>query len=126
MTRHAPELEKHPIFLGGGAGANVAPVTRGIDNLTTEEGDRLELMARINSPELVKGVLVANIFTSVYGSKYAQKLIDKNLRLSVSLHGAGRRDIIDVVDAGGNLPAEYYTGQSKKLKVVGIDDGANE
>lgn len=125
MTRHAPELEKHPLFLGGG-GSNVAPVTRGIDNLTTEEGARLELMARVNNPELARAVLIANIFTNVYGSKYVQSLIDKDLRLSVAIHGAGRREIIDVVDAGGNLPAEYYTGTGKKLKVVGIDDAGGE
>lgn len=117
MTRHASELSKHPLF---NVGRNAeAPVSRGIDNLTTEQGDRLQLMARINSPEMVRAVAIANIYVNIYGSKYVKGIIDEKLRLSVATNGQGRREIIDVVDAGGNLPAEYYTGNKPKFSPAG-------
>ena len=112
MVRHAPELENRPLFR---MNTNPeAPVSKGIANLTSESGSRLQLMTRVNSKEMLQAVAIANIFTNIYGSKYVNGRIDEILRMNVSAHGQGRREIIDVVEAGGNLPAEYYTGQPKK------------
>lgn len=122
--KHAPELINHPLFTGGGS--NDAPVTRGIDNLTTEDGPRLELMSRVNSPETVQAVAIGNIYTNIYGSKYVKQRIDQLLRLGVATNGGGRREIIDVVDAGGTLPGEYYTGQRKTYRILGSARGDNE
>lgn len=111
-TRHAPELEKHPLFK---LNSNPeAPVSKGISNLTSEDGPRLQLMSRVNSREMLQAVAIANIYTHIYGSKYVKGRIDEALRMNVSIGGQGRRDIIDIVEAGGSLPPEYYTGQPKK------------
>ena len=124
MVRHAPELEKHPLFAMNNNPE--APVSKGISNLTSEDGARLQLMTRISNKEMLQAVAIANIYVNIYGSKYIKGRRDEMLRLNVSINGQGRRDIIDVVDAGGNLPAEYYTGQPKKgFKILGTDDDAS-
>ena len=112
MVRHAPELEKHTLFTRNTPPD--APVTKGIENLTSEEGARLQLMSRITSKEMQQAIAIANIYTNIYGSKYVKGRIDEILRTHVSINGQGRRDIIDVIEAGGSLPPEYYTGQPKK------------
>lgn len=117
MVRHAPELEKRPLFKGNTPPE--APVSKGIANLTSEDGPRLQLMTRVRSKEVLQAVAIANIYTNIYGSKYVKGRINEILRMNVSIDGQGRRDIIDIVEAGGTLPPEYYTGQSKKpFKVV--------
>lgn len=121
MVRHAPELEKHTLFKG--SAPPEAPVSKGIENLTVEDGARLELMARINNPVMLQAIAISNIYTNIYGSKYVKGRINQILRTSVSIHGAGRRDIIDIVDAGGSLPPEYYTGQPRKnFRVLDNDE----
>lgn len=112
MVRHSPELEKHPIFKG--LQPPEAPVSKGIANLTSEEGPRLQLMTRARSKEVLQAVAIANIYTNIYGSKYIKGCINEILRMNVSIDGQGRRDIIDIVEAGGTLPPEYYTGQNRK------------
>lgn len=112
MVRHAPELEKHTLFKGNAPPE--APVSKGIENLTAEDGAKLQLMSRINSKETMQAIAIAHIFTHIYGSKYIKGRINEILRVNVSVGGQGRRDIIDIVDAGGTLPPEYYTGQSRK------------
>ena len=117
MVRHAPELEKRPLFKGNTPPE--APVSKGIANLTSEDGPRLQLMTRVRSKEVLQAVAIANIYTNIYGSKYVKGRINEALRMNVSIDGQGRRDIIDIVEAGGVLPPEYYTGQSKKpFKIV--------
>ena len=111
-TRHAPELEKHPLFQMNSNPE--APVSKGIANLTSEDGARLQLMSRVNSREMLQAVAIANIYTNIYGSRYVKGRINEALRMNVSIGGQGRRDIIDIVEAGGSLPPEYYTGQPKK------------
>ena len=110
--RHAPELEKNPLFQFNTVPE--APVSKGISNLTSEYGPRLQLMSRINSREMLQAIAIANIYTNIYGSRYVKGRIDEALRTNVSIGGQGRREIIDIVEAGGTLPPEYYTGQPKK------------
>ena len=112
MVRHAPELEKHTLFKGNAPPE--APVSKGIENLTAEEGARLQLMSRVNNKEMMNAIAIANIYTEIYGSRYVKGRINEALRVNVSIGGQGRRDIIDIVDAGGTLPPEYYTGQQRK------------
>ena len=112
MVRHAPELEKNPLFKFNSVPE--APVSKGISNLTSENGERLQLMSRVNSREMLQAVAIANIYTNIYGSRYVKGRINEALRMNVSIGGQGRREIIDIVDAGGTLPPEYYTGQPKK------------
>lgn len=115
--KHASDLETNPIFIGDAPPD--APVTKGIEALTAEGGARLQLMARINNPVMLQALAIAHIYGTIYGSKYVRERMDEALRTSVSVHGLGRRDMIDVIEAGGALPAEYYTGQPKRgFKVV--------
>lgn len=121
-TRHAPEVEKHPFFKGNAPPD--APVSKGITNLTTESGPRLQLMSRISNRETMQAVAIANIYTNIYGSAYVKGRIDEILRVNVGRDGLGRREIIDIVEAGGSLPPEYYTGQNRKgYQILGTSPG---
>lgn len=120
MTKTAKDLERNPFFLG--KDKVDAPVTKAMGHLTATEGPLLEEMARVNSPEMVKAMTVGYILSEMYGSKYIKGRMNQILRVSIADHGQGRRDIIDVVDAGGTLPEGYYSGQSKKHSFQIIED----
>lgn len=111
VIKNASDLIKNPFFTPKQLAE--PPVSRAMDTLTVTEGASLEEMARIESPEMVKAVSIGYIYGNIYGSKYVSGRINQILRLSIAKLGQGRREIVDVVEAGGQLPAEYYTGQQK-------------
>lgn len=121
MIKTVKELAKNPIYLG--KDRPDPPVTKAMGHLTTTEGPALEEMARIRGSEMVRALSVGYIYSDMYGSKFVRGMIDQLLRISISMDGQGRRDIIDVVDAGGTLPEGYYSGQSKKQTFTPIDEG---
>lgn len=111
MPRHATELETSPLFLD--QKSHDPPVSVGMDYLVVEEGNRLEQMTRVNSPTMVNALMIGTIYTEVYGSKYVRARVDQIKRLAEAKDGLRARELIDIVEAGGKLPAEYYTGESK-------------
>lgn len=120
MSKTVKDLEKAPIYLG--KERPDPPVSRAMSHLTVTEGAPLEEMARIHGQDMVDALAVGYIYSEMYGSKYVRGRIDQLLRLSVAENGQGRRDIIDVVDAGGTLPDSYYNGQGKKQTFHAIND----
>lgn len=112
MPRHASELETSPLFLQ--RKKHDAPVSVGMDLLTVEDGNRLEQMTVIDNAKLVNAMMILGIYTRVYGSKYALWRKGQIERIAEAKGGQRAQDIIKVIEAGGKLPAEYYTGEGKQ------------
>lgn len=108
----ASDLIANPVYLG--KSQPDPPVNKAISHLTVTEGQALEEMARIHGQDMVNALSIGYIYSEMYGSDYVRGRIDQLLRLSVAKGGQGRRDLIDVVDAGGKLPDAYYNGEGKK------------
>lgn len=112
MTRHASELENHPLFQS--RKAVEAPVSVGLNNLMSEEGKRLEIMSRITNEQMVNAINIGHIYSEIYGSRYVTEKVSKLERISNAKDGEARKESIAMVDAGGNLPSEYYSPDGKR------------
>lgn len=120
--KRASDLLKHPFFSGGNSRPD-PPVATGLKLLTTERGKRLEMVSRIKGEEMVRALQIGTIYTEVYGSKYVAERVDQIKRVSKSIGGEGIRELIDMVEAGGRMPGEFFTGpQPKKWKLLGSDE----
>lgn len=108
MPRHASELENSPLFLD--QKNHDPPVSVGMDYLVVEEGKRLEQMTRISSPVMVNALYIGTIYTDVYGSRYVRARVDQIKRMAEARDGKRAQELIDIVEAGGKLPGEFYTG----------------
>lgn len=111
VLNKATDLVKNPYFTPKQMAE--PPVSRAMDTLTVVDGAPLEEMARVDSPEMVKAVSIGYIYSRVYGCKYVEGRVDQILRLSIARQGLGRREIVDVIEAGGQLPEGYYTAGGK-------------
>lgn len=111
MPNHAMDLERHPLFLA--KKSNEAPVSVGMGHLTVVDGSRLEEMTRITSPQQITAHGIGYVYTRIYGSKYVKGRIAQNDRLAEAKDGLRSRELIDMVQAGGSLPSEYYAPGSK-------------
>lgn len=112
MTRHASELENHPLFQNKKQAE--APVSVGLKGLMTEEGKRLEIMTRIVSPKQVSAINIGHIYSEIYGSRYVTEKVQKVERISNAYKGEARKEAIAMVEAGGNLPSEYYAPEGRR------------
>lgn len=112
MTFNASDLEKHPVFAS--KRNNEAPVTTGLKFLATEDGKRMELMTVVDNPSFVNALRIGYIYKEVYGSRFVAGLVEQLERLAPAKDGEARKQMIGMVEAGGNLPAEYYGADSKR------------
>lgn len=106
MPRASADLKKQPVIVTTGE-LPEPPINRVTDELTHTSGEDLELSARVN-PRLVNAVQVGFIFSESLHSDYVRGRIEQMLRLSVSMDGKGRQELIDTLSAGGQLPESYY------------------
>ena len=81
--------------------------------LTVEEGRPLEITTRTTGI-MANAAQFCLIYTNRFNSKYASERIGQIERLAISMAGQGRRDLIDALQAGGAVPGEYYSDDSKK------------
>lgn len=116
----AREVRSRGLNLGGRK--RDMPVNVALGQLTTLEGSGLELTTR-TTPRLVHAAAFAYIYTHTYNSDYARGRIEQIERLAVSMNGQGRRDLIDVVQAGGSMPDNYLEGASQEFMIHDSDDG---
>ena len=124
--KKAIDLLENPVFLGQRKQPD-PPVTTGMRHITTTTGPLLEEMGRIRGPQMIEAHEMAIIYIDGYGSKYIRRQIETMDRLSIGIDGLGRREIIDIVEAGGRLPDAYYTGENKQPSWRPVnDDGAAE
>ena len=124
MPNHAMDLEKHPLFMA--RKANEAPVTRGMEHLTVTEGYRLEEMTRIQTAQQMNAHGIAYVYGRIYGSKYVKGRVAQNDRLAEAKDGLRSRELIDMVQAGGALPSEYYAPGSKTPNYQLVNGGDND
>ena len=88
-----------------------APITVVLNNLTTTEGKKLEILTRTN-PNLANAAQIGFIFASMYGSDYVSRRVEMIERLAVSMEGKGREEQISALQAGGRLPDSYFESGS--------------
>ncbi len=112
MVRHAAELENHPVFAE--RKSSEAPVSVGLKGLMTEQGKSLEIMSRITTPQMVSAINIGHIYSDIYGSRYVSEKVAKLERISNAKDGEARKESIAMVEAGGNLPSEYYAPEGKR------------
>lgn len=113
MTRHAQDLKQNPLFLT--KSQPEPPVSVAMGHLTATDGDDLTIMANVNNETMARAIVICDIYAYCHGSAYMKMRGTLLKQLSVAKDKGGRLDIIDVVRAGGNLPAEFYEqgGQSR-------------
>lgn len=107
MKRKAPKdlLDEDPIYTG--PTQPDPPVSKGIDILSTLEGKSLETMTRTNRA-IVAGILSGSAFAYRYKSQYISDQTDRLMRVAISRGGEGRKDIIEIIRAGGQMPDAFY------------------
>ena len=74
-------------------------------------GEKLEIMTRAN-PRLVQAAQVSYCMVAQFGSSYIAGENDQLGRYAVSIQGEGRKEIVDSLRAGGDMPDAYYEAQS--------------
>lgn len=112
MTRHASELENHPLFQTKKQAE--APVSVGLKGLMSEEGKRLEIMTRIVNQKQVSAINIGHVYSDIYGSPYVREKVEKMERVSNAYQGKARQENIAMVEAGGTLPSEYYAPEGRR------------
>ncbi len=85
--------------------------------LSALEGKELEIMTRSN-PRLVQAAQVSYCMVAQFGSMYIAGENDQLGRFAVSLNGEGRKEIVDSLRAGGDMPDAYYENQSASVRSV--------
>lgn len=83
------------------------PVKKALKSLLSPRGDYLDMTTNSNGA-LIRAVDLGNIYVKAFGLTYVRDRLERLERLAISVNGQGRRDLIDAVKAGGNLPPEYY------------------
>lgn len=88
------------------------PVNTALRKLSQLHGPELEISTRTNTT-INRAAAAALIYTYRFNSAYAAARIEQVERLAISVDGQGRRDIIDTVAAGGQVPDEYLNGPGR-------------
>lgn len=121
--KHPSDLINNPVFLA--RQQPDPPVSTAMGHLMTIDGPQLDLMANINNDAMARAQGVIQIFVDIHGSEYIKNRGEMLKRLSNSRNALARSQIIEVIKAGGNLPAEFYQQTDKKTWTV-PGAGANE
>ena len=110
---------------------HTAPVVEVIRHLMTTDGTRLELLARTNTA-LAHACAMQTIFSRIkdtdgtVGVGYVNDRVEQTKRLSVSMGGKGREELLLAIEKGGQLPAEYYQDNNSlrgaEFTVIGDDE----
>ena len=114
--QHPSALINNPVFLN--KGQPEPPVNVAIQHLTTLEGPELDIMCNINNDAMARAQGVLQIYVDIHGSEYMKKRGELLKRLSNSRNALARGQMIEVIKAGGNLPAEFYQQQDKRTWTV--------
>lgn len=107
MAKSAEDLLDKPMTVKASSGKPDAPVTVVLNNLTTVEGKKLEILTRTN-PNLADAAQVGFIFSKMFGSQYVAQRVELIERLAISMEGKGREEQINALQAGGKLPDSYF------------------
>lgn len=100
-----PDVGEMPESIG------MTPYDKAYDLLSALGGQKLEIMTRTN-PRLVQAANVAYNITSSFGSRYIGGKINQIMRFAVSMGGEGRKEIVESLRAGGDMPDAYFEAQA--------------
>lgn len=96
-----------------------APVTDTNRKIFATEGENLQFITHSNGT-IMKAYEICRNFDILYGDNdkktYHMTLMEDILRLAAAHNNQRTRDAIDALAAGGAMPGEYYTGESKRNK----------
>lgn len=98
----------------------VTPFDKAYGALMTTAGPRLEMLSR-TTPRLA--VAIARTFNRIanYGSIYQVRYISTEERLSVSMDGKGRAEMIQALQAGAGVPGEFYAEGATRTSAFSDD-----
>lgn len=102
----------------------VTPFDKAYGALMTINGPRLELLTR-TTPKLA--VAIDHAFNRIanFGSIYLTRRIATIERLSVSMDGKGRAELIQALQAGAGVPGEFYSEGATRVSAFS-DDAPDE
>ena len=100
-----PEVAEMPETMGQ------TPYGMAFDLLSSLGGEKLQIMTRTN-PRLVQAAQAAFCLTAQFGSFFINEEINEIMRFAVSMKGEGRKEIVDSLRAGGDMPDAYYEAQA--------------
>lgn len=118
--RHPTDLVKNPLFLT--KQQPDPPVSTAMGHLVTLDGPKLDIMCNVNSQTMASAIGIIQIYTDIHGSEYLRKRGELIKRLSNSKDALARAQIIEVVKAGGNLPAEFYQQSDRRSFTLGASN----
>lgn len=119
------DLEKDmKIRTGSRADRPDLPVNTALRKLSQLHGPELEISTRTNTT-INRAAAAALIYTYRFNSAYAAARIEQVERLAISVDGQGRRDIIDTVAAGGQVPDEYLNGPGRTYEFSNLREKAD-
>lgn len=113
-SRDATELLNNPAVPEVGEMPDTIPETpygMAFNLLSSLGGEKLEIMTRSN-PRLVQAAQVSYCMVAQFGSSYIAGENDQLERFAVSLGGEGRKEIVESLRAGGDMPDAFYEAQS--------------
>lgn len=113
-SRDATELLNNPAVPEVGEMPDTMPETpygMAFNLLSSLGGEKLEIMTRSN-PRLVQAAQVSYCMVAQFGSSYIAGENDQLERFAVSLGGEGRKEIVESLRAGGDMPDAFYEAQS--------------
>lgn len=111
MTKTAADLKNNP-NMHTMPGTPEAPVKTVVDKLSATEGKQLQLTTRTSS-SIARAMHAAYLYGELFDLQVIRGEAELLMRMAISQGGQGRRDLIDSLEAGGRMPAEYYTDAKK-------------
>lgn len=91
------------------------PIKVTMDKLTETEGRGLMQVAR-GTKKLVEAVMFVYPWEARWNDDYARAKKDYLLNLSISMNGDGRKELVDCLDAGGQIPDGYFTQDGSGIR----------
>lgn len=109
-----------------------APVTDTNRKIFATTGEILQFVTNSNG-NIMKAYAISRNFDILYGDddekSYQMTIIEDILRLATAHKNQRTRDAIDALAAGGAMPGEYYTGESKRNRensILRIENDEND
>lgn len=99
----------------GGMAEMETPFHQAIDLLAVTEGKELELFSRATY-QIASASTIGYNMRFRFGSRYITGRIEQLQRLSVSIKGLGRDEVVRSLQAGSGVPDAYYEMQAGSNK----------
>ena len=91
------------------------PFRQAIDLLAVTHGKELELFSRATH-QIAQAARIGYNMSFRFGTRYVEGQIEQLERLSVSIRGLGRDEVVRSLQAGSGVPDAYYEMQSGSNK----------